>query len=592
MRIISVFMRPSQFKNELSLAFAAACRQVAGDASAAMVLEKPRDPAHGDFCCTAALTLAKRLKIPPRQLAEKIASTFAPPSWVAAVNIAGPGFINVTIDGIAKAAVVGEVLTASHYAATSPRNATVLIESVSANPTGPLHVGHGRACAYGDSLANILVFNGYHVRREYYVNNAGRQMNVLAASVWLRHWLGDEGVPEGGYRGDYLVAVAATLADTFKQSPAPPPTLPEQMRAAATPDDAATLLVAAARAAIAAFSDLVVRIGDIMLETVIKKDMRAMAVDVEKINFFPETQLYQNDSVNRVINQLQERGQLRQQDGALWFKSTAFGDDKDRVVRRANGEPTYFAADIAYHADKLERHRRDGDDYRLINVLGADHHGYVPRLVAAITALGYPPATLETRIIQFVSLLDEHGERLKMSTRAGEFVTLRDLVDNIGADAARYLYVNRKNDQHLDFDLAAAKKQNNSNPVYYIQYAHARICSIIGKWGGDAGVLPQAATDTLATSATAMKLCDALMAYPQVIDNTAAERAPHHLATYLHDTAVCLHTHYEKTRILSPDNGKNDNDNEVRAQLALLEATRAVLASGARLLGFKLPRRM
>lgn len=586
---------PSQFKNQLAQAVTAAAAPLHANIAVdyAGVLERPRMHAHGDLSCPLALMLAKRLKQNPQSIAEQITAALELPPFVAEVQIAAPGFINFTIADAAKVQVISEILAAGYeYGRCPPQRKSLLIEFVSANPTGPLHVGHGRACAYGDALANILQAVGIDVRREYYVNDAGRQMEVLATSVWLRHGFErDVKLLESGYRGDYLIGIAQQLSDQLDQiCPAEEQLdrIAELVTANDTDPDPDNLLcfVLSNLKKSEAFPDLCRQVSEIMLEQIIKPDMRALNVQMEGITFFSETTLHDEGEVSAVIEALRKNDQLYEKDGALWFKSSAWGDEKDRVVQRANGQLTYFAADIAYHINKLTRAHPAENDYKIINVLGADHHGYVPRLSAAVQALGWPPDCMETEIIQFVSLFED-GKRLKMSTRAGEFVTMRELVDAVGCEAARYYYLNRKNDQHLDFDIAAARAQARQNPIWYLHYASARVNSLISKkWGGDPEALKQAEVDCLTTDAAALQLCDMLMRYPETVQRAAAERAPHLLTVYSYELATGLHNYYEGERILPPPGDPPADTMEAR--LALLSAVQTVLHNAAGLLGLKL----
>ena len=593
-----IMVLPSQFKQQLAQAVAAAAATVSDEIyfRAASVLERPRNEAHGDYSSPLPLMLAKRLRRNPYTIARHITAVLMPLPFVASTDVAAPGFINFTIADEAKTHVVGEILKRGKEYGTQPtRSESLLLEFISANPTGPLHVGHGRACAYGDALANILEAVGVDVRREYYINNAGRQMDILTASVWLRHWIKKDkeaAMPAGAYRGSYLIAAAAALAGTLVDTQPPAPTLFDALGAATDDDTAADMLVAAAKSAIGsdtAYNALRQQIGTFMMDEVIKRDMQSLHVDVEKITFFSEMTLFESGKVDTIVQKLQKRGALQEKDGALWFNASAYGDEKDRVVRRANDEPTYFAADIAYHVDKLSRPHPPQNSYKIINVLGADHHGYVPRLSAAIQALGFAADSMEAKIIQFVALF-ENGKRLKMSTRAGEFVTLQQLVEAVGVEAARYYYLNRKNDQHLDFDMTAAKAQEKKNPIYYLQYAHARICRVMEHWGGDKNSLNKVEATALAKDAAAVRLCGSLIRYPELVLAAANEHAPHLLTVYLHTLAGELHNFYEQTRIL-PRAGASPAP-EMTARLALLAATKTVLDNGAELLGLRLPEKM
>ena len=573
-----------------------ACVAVGGDI--AVLLEKPRDAAHGDYACPAAMQLARVLKRPPRDLADDILRHFTPPDFVAATSIAGGGFINIRLSNTAKTAIIADILRQGEdYGRGTPKDETILLEFVSANPTGPLHVGHGRAAAFGDSLANILSFGGWSVWREYYLNDTGRQAAILAASVWLRHWLAqteaDFAMPPGSYRGDYLQLVAERIAPRLAGHSAPDLAA---LFAKLSPDNSggddanADILIAAMPQFFAdgeadSFIDAVV---EAVLEQNIQRDLELLGVSFDR--WFSEKSLHREGKITAAIDSLRDKSptSLYDKDGALWFRATAFGDDKDRVLRRANGQFTYFAADVAYHYDKFTaRQSREvptKNRLRLINVLGADHHGYVQRLSAALRALGYEH--MEARLIQFVSLI-ENGKRLKMSTRAGDFVSLADLIDKVGGDAARYFYISRKNDQPLDFDLQLATEKSRKNPVFYAQYAHARTCRLLRKWDGD--ITHLAATDgaKLADDEAAVAVCGALLDFPEVVARAAADCVVNPLAVYVQTLATAMHNFYEQTRILS-----GDDEDLRRARLALLAAARQTLAMALRLLGVRAPEEM
>ena len=618
-------MLASHAKTHLTQAIHTALAKINATAAAAahpaaVVVEKPRNSAHGDFACSLPLVLARTLRKPPLAIAKTLVDNLPPLDFVAGIQTAPPGFINFAITAGKKAEVVGEVLAAQDAYGRQPANGkTILLEFVSANPTGPLHIGHGRACVYGDSLANLLEAVGTTVWREYYVNDAGRQTLILAASVWLRYWQQQAGgatdamemgmveMPAGAYRGDYIVSVAKQCADILSASQPPAADLAAQLHAAKTPDDAADALIAAAAAALkpasadadAGLSPLARRACDIILNDNIKADMETLCVDTQAIRFFSESELYTTQAVARAQQQLQDGGHLYEQDGATWFRTTAFadaGDEKDRVICRSNGEPTYFMADIAYHANKLARLPADGSG-QLINAVGADHHGYVPRLQAAVQALGYAPAVNEMRLIQFVNLLQD-GERVKMSTRSGEFVTLRQLVSATSVNAVRYFFSSRKNDQHLDFDLAIATAKHMRNPVFYIHYAYARIHSVLQRWGGDAQTLTAPSTASLVSEESARPLYNLLMDYPDTLAAAAAQRAPHLVANFILELATQLHTYYEATRILPKqdaaggEGAASSTDATMHARLCLLRAVAIVINNGMRLLGVRLTERL
>ncbi len=584
------------YRTVLQEALRDACVAVGGDI--AVLLEKPREAAHGDYACPAAMQLARVLKRPPRDLADDILRHFTPPDFVAATSIAGGGFINIRLSNTAKTAIIADILRQGEdYGRGTPKDETILLEFVSANPTGPLHVGHGRAAAFGDSLANILSFGGWSVWREYYLNDTGRQAAILAASVWLRHWLAqteaDFAMPPGSYRGDYLRLVAERIAPRLTGHSAPDLAA---LFAKLSPDNSggddanADILIAAmpqffAEGEADSFIDAVVKA---VLEQNIQRDLELLGVSFDR--WFSEKSLHREGKIIAAIDSLRDKSptSLYDKDGALWFRATAFGDDKDRVLRRANGQFTYFAADVAYHYDKFTaRQSREvptKNRLRLINVLGADHHGYVQRLSAALHALGYEH--MEARLIQFVSLI-ENGKRLKMSTRAGDFVSLADLIDKVGGDAARYFYISRKNDQPLDFDLQLATEKSRKNPVFYAQYAHARTCRLLRKWDGDINHLAAADGARLADDEAAVAVCGALLDFPEVVARAAADCVVNPLAVYVQTFATAMHNFYEQTRILS-----GDDEDLRRARLALLAAARQTLAMALGLLGVRAPEEM
>ena len=464
------------------------------------------------------------------------------------------------------------------FGRAAPTGKKVQVEFVSANPTGPLHVGHGRGAAYGASLSNLLAFCGDEVQREFYINDAGRQMDILAASVWLRYLesLGASvAFPEDGYRADYVRAIAADLAKTHgKRFERDTATLP-QATSAEDADAALDALINHAKAVLAADWREVHRFAlDAMLADQ-RDDLGAFGVVYDR--WFSEQSLHDSGDIERAMKVLEARGHLLEKDGALWFRSTAFGDEKDRVVRRENGALTYFASDIAYHLDKFER----GYD-RMINVWGADHHGYIPRVKGALTALGLDADRLVVSLVQF-AVLYRNGEKVAMGKRSGDFVTLRDLRTEVGNDAARFFYVLRKSDQHLDFDLDLAKSQSNENPVYYIQYAHARVCSVFTQAGAEAA---KDADTGLLANPRELVLMQRLGEFPEIVQAAARDLAPHAVAFYLRDLAADFHSYYNAERILVEDASLS------KARLALCAATRQVLASGLALLGVSAPERM
>ena len=572
-------------KSHIAGLFRGALASVAPDASdTPVLLERPKQAEHGDLACNIAMQLAKKLKTNPRQLAERLIEALrAQPAfaegYVSAVEIAGAGFINLRLSPKTKQAVVARVLAEGlAFGRAAPTGKKVQVEFVSANPTGPLHVGHGRGAAYGASLSNLLAFCGDEVQREFYINDAGRQMDILAASVWLRYLesLGASVTfPEDGYRADYVRAIASDLAKTHgKRFERDTATLP-QATSAEDADAALDALINHAKAVLAADWREVHRFAlDAMLADQ-RDDLGAFGVVYDR--WFSEQSLHDSGDIERAMKVLEARGHLLEKDGALWFRSTAFGDEKDRVVRRENGALTYFASDIAYHLDKFER----GYD-RMINVWGADHHGYIPRVKGALTALGLDADRLVVSLVQF-AVLYRNGEKVAMGKRSGDFVTLRDLRTEVGNDAARFFYVLRKSDQHLDFDLDLAKSQSNENPVYYIQYAHARVCSVFTQAGAEAA---KDADTGLLANPRELVLMQRLGEFPEIVQAAARDLAPHAVAFYLRDLAADFHSYYNAERILVEDASLS------KARLALCAATRQVLASGLALLGVSAPERM
>ena len=572
-------VQPGDARAHLASLIAGALRSAAPEKTdAAVVLERPKRAGHGDYACSVALQLGKLLKRPPREIAAQIVAALPPSPQLERAEIAGAGFINLFLTRAYKQQAVNRVLAAGRTYGNLElgRRKRVQVEFVSANPTGPLHVGHGRGAAYGASLANVLAAAGFDVSREYYVNDAGRQMDILALSTWLRY-LELCGVaaafPPNAYQGDYVRAMARGLHDRYQarlKRPAP---------AASGVDDEARLdtLIAAARSALGADYDLVHAFALEEQLADCRDDLAEFGVDFD--NWFSERSLLDSGRLDRAITALEAKGQLYTEGGALWFRSSAFGDEKDRVVRRENGQYTYFASDIAYHFDKFQR----GYDVA-IDVWGADHHGYIARVKGALAALGLNPEQLTVCLVQF-AVLYRNGEKVPMSTRAGDFVTLRELRREVGNDAARFFYLLRKSDQHLDFDLDLARSQSNENPVYYVQYAHARVCSMLEQWGGDAGSLAAADTSALGEEHEHALLAR-LIEYPEMVEDAARDLAPHLVAFYLRELAAAFHGYYNATRILV-------EDERVRlARLALAAAVRQVLRNGLALLGVSAPQKM
>ena len=561
------------------------------DLVANIQIDNTRDKQHGDLACNVALTLAKVARRKPRDIAELICSKLPASNSVTKTEIAGPGFINFFISQDATQAIIGKVLTETDQFGRNNSGAghKVQVEFVSANPTGPLHVGHGRGAAYGASVSNLLEAAGYEVEREYYVNDAGRQMNILAASVWLRYLqqAGEDIVfPSNGYQGAYVKDIAEQLhaqaGDRLKHNASAVMT---DLHADAPEGDKEKHIDDLIERAQNLLGDadyrLVFDAGLNSIRDDIEQDLHGFGVDFE--HWFSERSLDQGDQINRAITKLQEQGHVYEDGGALWFRSTAFGDDKDRVVKRDNGQTTYFASDIAYHLNKFER----GMD-TVINVWGADHHGYIIRVKSALQALGIDPARLVVKLVQF-AILYRGEERVQMSTRSGSFVTLRELREEVGKDASRFFYVTRKAEQHMDFDLELAKSESKDNPVYYIQYAHARICTLIKKlaaqnmaWDSAMG-LEQ--LEKLSEAAE-INLMQQIELYPEVISNAANNHEPHQVAHYLKDLASHFHSYYNAHRMVI-------DDAELRnARMCLCMAARQVMANGLNLLGVDAPEHM
>jgi len=562
-----------------------------------IVLERPKQASHGDFASNLALQIAKPLKRSPRDIAQLLLSELPPSPWLEKAEIAGPGFINFTLQRSAKLAIVGTALAAGEAfgRSTVGGKRKIQIEFVSANPTGPLHVGHGRGAAYGASLSSLLSFAGWDVTREYYVNDAGRQMDILGLSTWLRYLeLADVHVPfpPNAYQGDYVRGMAGQMRAAHGDKYVRPavdvlagtPGLPEAARA---DDEAKQQRELHLDALIANAKTLLGEDWAYVHNHALTEQLADCRDDLEEFGvhfevWFSEKALYDTGLVARCVERMEQAGHIYVQDGAKWFRSTAFGDEKDRVVQRENGLFTYFASDIAYHLNKFER----GFD-KVINIWGADHHGYIPRVTGALKALDLDAQKLHVALVQF-AVLYRNGQKASMSTRSGEFVTLRDLRREVGNDACRFFYVLRKSDQHLDFDLDLAKSQTNENPVYYIQYAHARICSVLGAWteaGGDENELTQADLGRL-DSPRELAIAAKLAEFPEVIEAAAADLAPHAVAFYLKDLAAEFHSWYNAERMLVDDAALKD------ARVALAAAVRQTIRNGLALLGVSCPTSM
>ena len=539
-------------KAHLATLFRAALAKVAPEAAdAEVVIERPRDAAHGDFACNLALQLARRLKRNPRQLAEQIAAAVPADPQVAKLEVAGAGFINIRLAAGAKHAVVGRVLAecAAYGRASAAHPQRVMVEFVSANPTGPLHVGHGRQAALGDAIAALLEAQGHAVTREFYYNDAGAQIHNLALSVQARaQGLTPEapGWPADGYRGEYIEEIARDFT-----------------AGGGNPADIEAVRLFA--------------VGALRKEQ--DADLQAFGVKFDVYSL--ESSLYTDGKVDAVVKALVASGKTFEQDGALWLRTTAFGDDKDRVVRKSDGSYTYFVPDVAYHVGKWQRGFR-----KVINVQGTDHHSTVVRVRAGLQALnlgipaGYPDYVLHS-LVKVV----RGGEEVKISKRAGSYVTVRDLIEWVGRDAVRFFLAARRADSDFVFDVDLARAQTDENPVYYVQYAHARVCSVLRQWGGDASSLGDAPLGSL-TGEREAALMQRLAEFPDLLASAARELAPHAVAFYLRELAGEFHSYYNAERILVEDQAAR------MARLALCAAVRQVLANGLALLGVRAPERM
>ncbi len=556
-----------------------------------VVVERTRDAQHGDFATNVAMRLAKAARRNPRELAQAVVAALPVNPFIAKTEVAGAGFINffLTTDAYARELASIHELGERYGRSNLGRGERVMVEFVSANPTGPLHVGHGRQAAYGATLSNILSAVGFDVAREYYINDAGRQMDILAVSTWLRYLeiCGEElPFPANGYRGDYVRPLAQKLhtkVGVALRHPAGAVLLN-------LPDDAPVgdkeiyidALMGRARELIGAdgFRQVLeLSLGEMLAD--IRDDLAQFGVIFDR--WYSERKLSDDGEIDRALQRLEKQGRLYRQEGALWFRATEFGDEKDRVVVRENGQKTYFASDIAYHLEK-----RELGFQRLIDVLGADHHGYIARVRAGLMAMGEPGDSLEVNLIQFVSLF-RGGEKIAMGKREAQFVTLRQLREEVGNDACRFFYLMRSHDQPLDFDLELAKSRSNDNPVYYIQYAHARVASVMKQLGARELSFDRAqglANAGLLAGGHEQAALTSLARYPEALEQAAVNRAPHTLVHYLRDLANALHTYYNAEQFIVSDSKLRN------ARLALVLGVQQVLRNGLTLLGVSAPESM
>ncbi len=549
-----------------------------------------KDPSHGDFATNIAMILAKPAKLNPKILAEKIVAALPQDASVEKVVIAGPGFINFYLAHQSRQQIIPEILKQQQQFGLCNNGAKqkVHIEFVSANPTGPLHVGHGRGAAYGACVANLLTATGYKVHREYYVNDAGRQMRILALSVWLRYLENQSEVvifPENAYRGQYIYEIAAALTQQYEG------------RFHHTNESIVRLIDVALEKEDEKYLDALCNamhtlLGEENYQLIFQAALKSILEDIRDdlsefgVNYdawFHESELFKKNLIQTGVALLTEHGYVYEQDGAKWFRATAFEDEKDRVLIRANGTPTYFASDVAYHLYKYQQ----GYDH-IIDIFGADHHGFIARLRAFLKGLGEDPEKMRILLVQF-AILYRGQEKVSMSTRKGEFVTLRQLRAEVGNDAARYFYIMRKPEQHLDFDLELAKSKSNENPVYYIQYAHARICSVWRQLESDKLSFDQAdglANLGLLHSQYETDLIKVLAQYSDNVQKSAERYAPHLLANYLHELASAFHSYYNAEKFLLPDTAYRNS------RLCLIKAVQIVLQNGLKLLGVSAPEKM
>lgn len=523
-------------------------------------IEVPANPDHGDYACNVAMILASQAKQNPRKIAQAIQENLTDTEgMIEKVQIAGPGFLNFMIKDALWRKILWSILNQKEkYGCLDiGQGKKVQVEFVSANPTGPLHIGHARGAVVGDVLSNLLQATGYRVSKEYYINDAGNQMNNLGKSVLYRYreLLGEKiEFPESCYKGDYIKEVSADIIE-------------KEGSRYLTEKEEETVLYFNAVA------------GGVILEE-IKKDLRDFGVTFDF--YFSEKELYKENGVSDLLASLQKQGFIYSDGETLWFKTTAYGDDKDRVVIRKNGEPTYFAADIAYHQNKFAR----GFDI-LVDIWGADHHGYMPRLWAAVQALGHDKNDLKIILVQLVNLL-RAGEPVAMSTRSGDFVTLREVLDEVGKDAARYNFLMRRSDSHLDFDLEVAKKQSNENPVFYVQYAHARICSILRMAQERGMALPayENMNPSLLVEPEERTLIKMMARYPEMLEGAAKSLEVHRITFYLNELAGVFHSYYNKNKVVTDDAART------AARLVLVDAVRVVLGNALKILGVNAPEKM
>ena len=550
-------------------------------------IQDNKEKEHGDLATNIAMVLAKPLKKNPKEIAEEIKQNFVLDEKIIKIEVAGPGFLNFFLSKDSHGEILEQIQKENKdFGKSGSKQSKVLIEYVSSNPTGPLHVGHGRGAVFGSVLSSLLEEAGFEVDQEYYVNDFGRQMNILAASVWIRYcqlFSSEIEMMQQGYQGDYLLPVAKKLKDEKSDSLFKiEESLIEKLNSEDQDDEFTDQLVESLRVILKEEFQYIREFALSEILHLIKADLEQCGVHHNA--WFSESSLYGNDGntdskVDGSIEELKSRGFIYEEGGAIWFKSSSLGDDKDRVLKRGNGEYTYFASDVAYHLDKYDR----GYD-RVINVWGSDHHGYLPRVRAAMDACDRDINKLEVIFIQFANLV-KAGKKVSMSTRSGDFITLNELMNEVTTEAARFFYINRKADQHLEFDLDLAKEQSKDNPLYYIQYAHARICSVLRKAENEFEDFDSVELALLG-SEKEIEILKLLRQYPQLIERSAKAGEPHLLCYFLRDLSGVFHSYYNSEKVLIEDKEL------MTSRLFLLKGVKQVIANGLRVLGIKAPEEM
>ena len=550
-------------------------------------IQDNKEKEHGDLATNIAMVLAKPLKKNPKEIAEEIKQNFVLDEKIIKIEVAGPGFLNFFLSKDSYGEILEQIQKENKdFGKSDSKQSKVLIEYVSSNPTGPLHVGHGRGAVFGSVLSSLLEEAGFEVDQEYYVNDFGRQMNILATSVWIRYcqlFSSEIKMMQQGYQGDYLIPIAKKLKDEKSDSLFKiEESLMQKLNSEDQDDEFTDQLVESLRVILKEEFEYIREFALSEILHLIKADLEQCGVHHNA--WFSESSLYGNDGsadskVDQSIEELKSRGFIYEEGGAIWFKSSSLGDDKDRVLKRGNGEYTYFASDVAYHLDKYDR----GYD-RVINVWGSDHHGYLPRVRAAMDACDRDINKLEVIFIQFANLV-KAGKKVSMSTRSGDFITLNELMNEVTTEAVRFFYINRKADQHLEFDLDLAKEQSKDNPLYYIQYAHARICSVLRKAENEFEDFDSVEL-TLLGSEKEIEILKLLRQYPQLIERAAKAGEPHLLCYFLRDLSGVFHSYYNSEKFLIEDKEL------MTSRLFLLKGVKQVIANGLRVLGIKAPEEM